>query len=152
MDDDLGVIAAYRHVLEGSEFSRASRVDELSDELYGSSGKLKAEYLDWRVHYVDQGEDAVAAIFDAAADSDPFTAVFLDIRMPPGIDGYATAQRIRQIDPNVHIVFVTAYCDYTEEELWDVAGPIDKTNFMTKPVWPDQLRETAVGLCNDTKF
>jgi len=89
---------------------------------------------------------------EAAADSDPFTAVFLDIRMPPGIDGYATAQRIRKIDPNVQIVFVTAYSDYTEEELWDVAGPMDKTTFMTKPVWPDQLRSTAVLLCRDRKF
>ena len=147
VDDDLGVIAAYRHVLEGHDFSRAHALDELGDELFGPSGKTMLEDFSWRVHFADQGHDAVAAVQAAMANCDPFAVVFLDVRMSPGMDGYETAQQIRKIDPDVHVVFVSAYSDYSDEELSDAAGPFDKSSFMPKPVWPHELRATAIEHC-----
>jgi DNA-binding LytR/AlgR family response regulator len=66
------------------------------------------------------------------------------ILMPQsGIDGYEAAERIRQIDPNVHIVIVTGYSDFTYEDFLEVAGPAERLTYMSKPVWPDQLRSIA---------
>lgn len=153
-DDDLGVIAAYRIVLERSTDSRAVEslfaLDGLDSELFGTPDDHVAADP-WRVVFVDQGMDAVAAVKAAIEDGDPFTAVFLDIRMPPGIDGCETARRIRQMAPNLHIVIVSGYSDYTTEELSEVAGPVRALSFLPKPVWPDQLRRVATKLCNEAR-
>jgi CheY-like chemotaxis protein len=147
VDDDLGVIAAYRLVLEGNVGAKVPASDTASEELFGPSVRDNDQFPGWRVHFVDQGEDAVLAMREAAANSDPFSAVFLDIRMPPGIDGHETALQIRTIDPTVHIVFVSAYSDYTSDELAEAAGPDHRMSVLSKPVWPDQLIEKARNLC-----
>jgi CheY-like chemotaxis protein len=150
VDDDLGVIAAYRLVLEKSENRRATRtmfgLDKLETELFGAS---QVEEPQWRVTFTDQGMDAVKAVQWAIDDKDPFTAIFLDVRMPPGIDGYEAAERIRKIDPDVHIVIVTGYSDYTYKDFLEVAGPESRLTYMPKPVWPDQLRSVARILASE---
>ncbi|MGE0054480.1 MAG: response regulator [Hyphomicrobium sp.] len=147
VDDDLGVIAAYRLVLEKSNdhapVQKMFGLDDLEAELFGS---LQVEKPEWRVTFVDQGLDAVTAVKWAIKNGDPFTAIFLDVRMPPGIDGHETAARIRRIDPNVHIVVVTGYSDYTIEDFIEVAGPERLISYMPKPVWPDELRKVARNL------
>jgi CheY-like chemotaxis protein len=154
-DDDLGVIGAYRYVLEKpvTGLAGASEADALEVELFGSDvSVLAADDENWRVHFVDQGADAVAAVRAAIAKSDPFSVVFLDIRMPPGIDGYETAAQIRKLDPLVHIVFVSGYSDYSEQELLEVAGPAHRVSFLPKPVWPLQLKAEALAVCRDARL
>ncbi|MFN0217606.1 MAG: response regulator [Hyphomicrobium sp.] len=150
-DDDLGVIAAYRHVLEREQHAtvagRRRAADALDEELFGTAPQ-KAEDTDWRVHFVDQGRDAVDAVRESMDKQDPFRIAFLDIQMPPGMDGYATARAMRRLDPNLDIVIVSGYSDYTPEELTEVAGPADKLHFLPKPVWPDQLQAIALWLCD----
>lgn len=146
VDDDFGVIAAYRLVLEtipGIETTKKMfGLDALEDDLFGSGSDKNTEPT-WRVSFVDQGLDAVWEVKGAIEAGDPYSAIFLDVRMPPGIDGYETAERIRQLDPNVHIVVVTAFSDYTYEDFLEVAGPAEKISYMAKPVWPDELRKVA---------
>jgi CheY-like chemotaxis protein len=153
VDDDLGVIAAYRLVLEkvsGGAVQSLFGLDVLESELFGAK-QLEAPPLEWRVKFLDQGIDAVNAVQWAKDENDPFTAIFLDVRMPPGIDGYEAAERIRKIDPDVHIVIVTGYSDYTEADFVEVAGPQSHLTYMPKPVWPDQLRNVARILATQTK-
>lgn len=148
-DDDPGVIEAYRSALNGTAIEAfrdfSERADEMAEELFGD--KPKSDQMPWRVDFVRQGQEAFEAVCEADLASDPYTVLFLDIRMPPGIDGCETARRIRQIDQNVHIVFVSGYSDYLQEELVDAAGPEDKMSFMQKPVWPLQLKSKASELC-----
>ena len=148
-DDDLGVIAAYRLVLESSRNAAGTQdlmgLNTLENELFGTVSS-HGDTLPWRVHFVDQGEDAVAAVKDATAQGDPFAGVFLDVRMPPGIDGYETAQQIRQFDPAVHIVFVSGYSDYDSDDLIEACGTGTNLTILPKPVWPDQLRAVAAQI------
>jgi CheY-like chemotaxis protein len=64
----------------------------------------------------NQGRDAITIVTDAVAGQLPFDAVILDIRMPPGINGVDAGERIRQIDLDVPIVFVSGYSDISHEE------------------------------------
>lgn len=148
-DDDLGVIAAYRYVLEGQHSAspdRSRKLAALTEELFGVQEPGAIEPA-WRVDFVDQGDDAVKAVQTAVDQSDPYALVFLDIRMPPGLDGYETAEAIRRIDPLTYIVFVSAFFDYTREELREIAGGAHRTAFLTKPVWPHQLMSAALAGC-----
>jgi CheY-like chemotaxis protein len=153
VDDDLGVIAAYRLVLERSPkretLEHMFGLEALETELFGEHA---ANDLHWRVTFLDQGADAVKAVQWAADDGDPYTAIFLDVRMPPGIDGYEAAEQIRKIDDGVHIVIVTGYSDYTYADFLEVAGPESKLTYMPKPVWPDELRKVASILSNEPNY
>ncbi len=144
VDDDPGVIGAYRLVLERTEDPRKVQelfgVAQLESQLFGTE---RQAVPDWHVTFVDQGADAVRAVQWAIDDGYPFAAIFLDVRMPPGIDGYEAAKQIRKIYPYVHIVVVTGYSDYTYRDFLAVAGPEGLLTHMAKPVWPDQLRAVA---------
>jgi CheY-like chemotaxis protein len=153
VDDDLGVIAAYRLVLERSADPQTLQhmfgLEALETELFGTE---PVEEQQWRVTFLDQGAEAVKAVRWAVDDNDPFTAIFLDVRMPPGIDGYEAAEQIRKIDPNAHIVIVTGFSDYTYNDFLEVAGPESKLTYMPKPVWPDELRKVAHILATERNY
>ena len=151
-DDDTGVIAAYRLVLEKSEqrdnVGELFGLEALEAELFGAKEAAKPR---WRVTFVEQGLAAVDAIKWGIEDGDPFAGIFLDVRMPPGIDGYETARRIRLIDPQIHIVIVSGYSDYSRGEFLKVAGPEHLLTIMPKPLWPDQMRKVATILAREAK-
>jgi CheY-like chemotaxis protein len=143
-DDDPGVIAAYRIVLEHATYGRAVEtmfgLGALNEKLFGA--KTAEAMIDWRVDYAEQGQAAVAAVLGAIEEGDPYAAVFLDIRMPPGIDGREAARQIRELDDTVQIIVVTAYSDYTEAELKAAVGGSGLT-LLTKPVGPEELHRVA---------
>lgn len=151
-DDDPGVIAAYRLVLGTADESDNARelfgLEALEAELFGAQSDAKPK---WRVTFVEQGLDAVNAIKWAIDDGDPFAGIFLDVRMPPGIDGLEAAKRIRLIDANVHIVVVSGYSDYSLDDFLKVAGPEQLLTIMPKPLWPDQMRKVANILAREAK-
>ncbi len=60
-----------------------------------------------------QGTDALALAEQALAAGRPFALAFIDVRMPPGIDGVTTAARLWEIDPDVQVVICTAYADHS---------------------------------------
>ena len=150
VDDDLGVIAAYRLVLEKSTERRTVQdmfgLEALEKELFDAAA---VEEQPWRITFLDQGIDAVNAVKWAIDDGDPFTAIFLDVRMPPGIDGFEVAEQVRKMDPNVHMVIVTGFSDFMYEDFLEIAGPADRLTYMPKPVWPDQLRSVARSLTDN---
>lgn len=93
-----------------------------------------------------QGMDAVKIIEKSLKEEQPFSLMFLDIRMPPGIDGVETARLIRKMDPNIEIVIMTAYSDYKFEEIVKTVGNPDKLLYYYKPFKPEQIRQLTSSL------
>lgn len=155
VDDELAVREAYRHVFSGAaKKESADQLDSLADELFGSAensdssnGAAPLKNLSFDVHYAEQGLDAVAMVRQAVDDGDPFKAAFIDIRMPPGIDGRETARRIRALDKNINLVIVTAYSDHSVTDIAATAGPPDKIYYISKPFASDEIRQMATALC-----
>ena len=152
VDDDDQVLAAYRRVLDGltrkAEPLHESALDALSTELFGAipDSSLDATAPLGEVVYCWQGEQAVQAAEAARASGQPFALVFLDMRMPPGIDGLETARRIRAIDPDVNIVIVTGYSDHKPSEITAVVGRPEKLFYIVKPFDGDELQQLATAL------
>ena len=92
-----------------------------------------------------QGVDAVALVAQRQEEN-PFQVAFIDIRMPPGIDGKETARRIRAIDPMINLVIVSGYSDFTVTDIASVAGPADKIYYISKPFAADEVRQMALAL------
>jgi signal transduction histidine kinase len=80
-----------------------------------------------------QGEEGLELVRQALAEDRPYAVAFVDVRMPPGLDGIETASRIWEYDPDVQIVICTAYSDYTWAEMLDKLGRTDKLVVLKKP-------------------
>lgn len=151
-DDDPLVIDAYRRVFDplirGGE-ARNADFDDLSAELFNEAQAtpIAAAALD-EVSYCLQGEAAVAEVAASRDDRRPISVVFLDMRMPPGIDGLETARRIRAIDPDVSIVVVTGYSDHKPTAIANAIGVPGKLFYLTKPFDVEELRQIAVALAD----
>ena len=66
--------------------------------------------------------------------------------MPPGIDGRETAKRIRALDPEINIVIVTGFSDFSPLEISKAAGPADKIFYIAKPFEVAEIQQTAAAL------
>lgn len=153
VDDELSVREAYRHVLaEKSAPASPDNMSALAQELFGdetssADGSVKSEDPVFDVHFAAQGLDGVEMVKQALDRKDPFKVAFIDVRMPPGIDGRETARRIRAIDSDINLVIVTAYSDHSATDIAAVAGPADKIFYICKPFSNEEIRQMALALC-----
>jgi len=93
-----------------------------------------------------QGGEAVEAVKGAVEENKPFAVAFVDIRMPPGPDGIWTAEKIRAFDPNVEIVFMTAYSDVHPADISSRVPPEYKLLYIQKPFYPQEIYQFASSL------
>ena len=144
VDDEPAMHDSYRRC-----FARGGRDADLAamaSELFGDDAPVGEEWPEFElVHHV-QGEGAVAEAERAVAEGRPFAVAFIDVRMPPGIDGRETARRIRAADARVNLCIVTGYSDFSPLEIARVAGPADKLFYIAKPFEVDEVRQTATAL------
>ena len=120
--------------------------DEAAEAADEAQGAEEGDPRDFALTHCMQGLDAVAAIERALADGDPYPVAFIDVRMPPGIDGKETARRIRALDPEINLVIVTGFSDFSPLEISRVAGPTDKIFYIAKPFEVAEVVQTATAL------
>jgi diguanylate cyclase (GGDEF)-like protein len=147
-DDEPQLLAAYKVCLEKTNDQDSDTLNAMGDALFGGAeAEAASEFTpENQVDYVNQGEAAVAAVQDAIAAGDPYAVLFLDMRMPPGMDGFETAKRVRALDAEINIVIVTGYSDHTPLQVAKVAGPLDKLYYLAKPFEIDEIRQLAASL------
>jgi signal transduction histidine kinase len=141
VDDEEALRQSYLDALAPPAI-RARGVAALESELFGDVPQSRSE-VTFDVTTCAQGEDAVSAVKMALETGKPFGVAFIDIRMPPGIDGVETACRIRNLDPNINIVIVTGFSDADVPEIADRVRPADKLFYMRKPVHVVEIRQQA---------
>ncbi|AGH50026.1 response regulator receiver modulated diguanylate cyclase/phosphodiesterase [Sphingomonas sp. MM-1] len=155
VDDEPAMHDAYRRTLGVAPGASArDALAALASELFADgpavrpAGHGPAEEADaFHLDHADCGTAAVALAEAAIRAGDPYAVAFIDVRMPPGIDGKETAARIRAIDPDINIVIVTGYSDHGPVDIARAAGPVEKLFYVTKPFDVTGLRQTARALC-----
>ena len=139
VDDEPGMHDAYRRSFAPAVDVGASALAAMASGLFGDDGQADADasgiVFDC-VHHM-QGLDGVAEVERALGENDPFAVAFIDVRMPPGIDGKETAKRIRALDPNINIVIITGYSDFSPVEISKVAGP-PRQNLLSRQALRDR--------------
>ena len=148
VDDDTLLIDEYLRCLgEGFEPENAtSTLTELEKVLFGDETDERGAAR-FCVESRNQGELAVEAVADAVKTGKPYSIVFLDIRMPPGIDGIEAAKRIRALDADINIVIVTGSMSADFDSLDIEVPPADKIFFFKKPFHAAECRQLAAALC-----
>lgn len=153
VDDDINVLEGYKTIFTSKSTSELDEWDLLvsnSDTKLSDSGNYG--YPDYDILVANQGKDGAELVMKQKEMDNPVKVVFIDMRMPPGIDGAETAKLINRIDPDVEIVIVTAYSDTKLEEINNRIGQPDKLLFLKKPFDPLEVKQIAHNLVNKYKL
>lgn len=148
VDDDVLLISEYLRCL-GEDFEpdfATTTLTDLEKVLFGDDTDERGA-AKFDVHSRNQGAAAVEAVAAAVEAGQPYSIVFIDIRMPPGMDGIEAAKKIRTLDPNVNIVVVTGSVSPAPEALGKQIPPADKVFFFQKPFHALECRQLAAALC-----
>ena len=145
IDDDPTVREAYRKVLSGARASDRELADTraalFDDTPAAPTGR------EFHVEFAEHGRAGVAALRADLARGARFAVAFLDMRMPPGPDGLATAKELWQLDPDLQIVLCTAYSDCPWDAVLAELGHTDRLLVLKKPFDAVEAQQMAESLC-----
>jgi signal transduction histidine kinase len=149
VDDNEAIHRDFKQILDRSARTQVTAsLDHLERQLGGDPvGGPAPRAPDYDLAFVSQGEDAVRAIAQARGHDRPFACAFVDIRMPPGIDGIETVARMWQCQPELEVVLCSAFSDYSWEDIVQRLNPGDRLLVLRKPFDPIEVRQLAACLC-----
>jgi len=149
-DDNKAIHKDFQKVLSAS--NRSAHVSNIEDQLFEDDPEYHSDQdipnVAFTIESAYQGQDALRMAEAAAAAGAPYAVIFMDVRMPPGWDGILTAEKIWEKLPQTEIVIVTAYSDYTWEEMIGKLGINNKLLFIKKPFDSLSVKQLALNLTN----
>lgn len=129
VDDNRAIHDDFRKILV-PEINDGFAEDEAA--FFGTESTSPTE-CPFELSYASQGSDALEMVIQSRTDDQPFSLIFMDVRMPPGWDGIETTGRIWEVDPDVQIVICTAYSDYSWDHMVTKLGRSDRLLILKKP-------------------
>lgn len=145
VDDNEAILDDYRRIFD----DRSAEADDALDALergLGEAEPAQAPRLRCEPTQVRQGHEAVAVAAAALAAGQPFSVAFVDVRMPPGIDGVETVARLWRQQPDLEVVLCTAHTDYSWAQITRRLAPRDRLVILRKPFEPIEVRQLAACL------
>ena len=146
IDDNEAIHEDYRKVLYAS--ANNPKLTEATELLFGESAakaQSNVNNFHYRIDSALQGEQGIKLVEKSIEENNPYATAFVDVRMPPGIDGVETCKRIWEIDPDITLVLCTAYSDHSWEEISVQLNHTDKLLILKKPFDPLELRQIAAA-------
>ncbi|GAB4530520.1 MAG: hypothetical protein Tsb0020_47010 [Haliangiales bacterium] len=144
VDDNDAIHDDFRKILRSPE-QGDDPLDEMAQALFGQRPAEKPERL-FALDSAYQGQEALARVRKALADSHPYRVAFVDVRMPPGWDGLETVEALWSVDDSLQVVLCTAYADYSWEEITTRVGASDGLLILKKPFHSSEVRQLAQAL------
>lgn len=149
IDDNINIHQDFMKILNTNKLSLPS---DLEKELLGPSIASPSHLPEFEIHTALQGLEGIEKISDAYAGGKPFSIAFVDVRMPPGLDGIETIKRIYPIDPNIQVVICSAFSDYTWEQTANNLGIRDNLLILKKPFDSIAVRQLVCSLAKKSSL
>ena len=92
------------------------------------------------------GEEGVHEVQKSIDGDQRFSVAFVDMRMPKGMDGLETINRLWRIDADLQVVICTAYSDHTWDDIVNALGYSDRLLLLRKPFEHDEARQIALAM------
>ena len=143
VDDNRAIHDDFRKILAAVTGAR-DELDALDAELFGTTAAAQDEGFELDSAY--QGEEAIEKVRRARAEGRGYALLFVDVRMPPGLDGIQTTARLLREDDDVGIVICSAYSDHSWEEMTSAFGKTDRVLILKKPFDTVEVRQLAHAL------
>lgn len=150
VDDTKGIHEDFKKILAsgGGATSKlaSARAAFFGEAPPGSSPQAPASPTarnDYDLTYCFQGLEALEVAKTSVEEAQPFAMAFVDVRMPPGIDGVQTIKRLWEIDPDLQCVICSAFSDYSWDQMIQELGHTDKLLILKKPFDPTEICQIA---------
>jgi signal transduction histidine kinase len=147
IDDNRAIHTDFRRVLTPVD----DHYDEAADEFFGNATPRRSRPA-FEIDSAYQGAEGVAALSRAVEERRPYAVAFVDVQMPPGMDGVEAIEHLWRLDPDLQVVICTAHCDYSWEDLIDRLGHSDRLLVLKKPFDPIEPLQLACALCEKWKL
>src|SRR5690606_16739703 len=125
--------------------ARQARLEEMEETLL-SATRRELTRARFRIDSAFQGEQGIACVERALAAGDPYALAFVDVLMPPGLDGIDALAQIWRIDPHLQAVICTAHTDHTWDEMVQKLGRTDRMIVLRKPFDSIEVLQVAHAL------
>ena len=124
--------------------SAMSSTDNLAPAFIVEKGR--AFPPEFELLHAASGEEACKIVQTARASDSPIAVAYIDIRMPPGIDGIETTRRIREIDSAIELVIMTAYTDRSLSGIIYGMESLHKLLYIRKPFAHEEIQQITLSL------
>src|SRR5213082_1308177 len=146
IDDNRGIQNSFREILRGAALDK-STLDEAEARLFGETPAGRRT-LGFTMESAYQGEEGIALVRAALDKGQPYAMAFVDMRMPPGMDGLETIIKLWELDSDLQVVICTAHSDYGWHDLQARLGSSDRLLILKKPFDIIEVRQTTEALCS----
>lgn len=145
IDDNPAIYQDFKKILIPD--SSENKIEALKKTLFNKEEKALIDELPrFQIESASQGIDGIRKIRKALQENKPFALAFVDIRMPPGLDGIDTIKEIWKLDLDIQMVICTAFSDYSWEETVKELGLTDNLFILRKPFESVVVRQIAGAL------
>lgn len=134
VDDNEAIHLDFHKILKINK-KQNDNLNELHDKLFADpiTSSVYASFPCFIIDSAYQGLEAVELVKKSIALQTPYALAFIDMLMPPGIDGVKTIEKLWAIDPHLQIVICTAYSEYSYEEMYQRLKGSDNFLILKKP-------------------
>jgi signal transduction histidine kinase/response regulator of citrate/malate metabolism len=142
IDDNQAIHEDFRKILKPQE--GVDLLTQAEADIFGESLKNRSTPFSFDSAY--QGLDGVELARKAATAGRPYALAFVDMRMPPGLDGVQTTLKLWEVEPDLQIVICSAYSDYSWEDLIKKIGQSDRVVILKKPFDNVEVLQLSLAL------
>lgn len=146
IDDNPSIHEDFSKILRSST-EDSSSLDAKAALLFGDSNAVPKSN-GFTVDSAFQGQEGIDKIQKAQSENNPYAMAFVDVRMPPGMDGVETIEQAMKIDSEIHFVICSAYSDYNSQEIIDRLGVTDRLLLLRKPCGSADILLMATSMCS----
>ena len=132
IDDNPAIHDDFRKILTTIKPYPVKSLAEKEAALFGEP-ESSTQGVSFEIDSAFQGQEGVEMIIQAKRQGRPYALAFVDIRMPPGLDGIETIERIMPLDHEIQLVVCSAYSDYSSQEILARIGLTDRLLLLRKP-------------------
>jgi len=146
VDDNKDIHDDFRLILEPTQTEQSNELDNLLEHVLDEKSTHNIGDYEFVLDSAFQGQEALKLVEKAYQDKNPYTIVFMDMRMPPGWNGIETIRKIWKQYPEIEMVICTAYSDFSWEEINQTLGGTHRLLVLKKPFDRMEVKQLALSL------
>ena len=145
VDDNIAIGEDFLKVLAVRSV-KSLQLKDMAAGLFGREPPAKFHEIEYRIDVATRGQEGLERVREAQEQNDPYSLVFVDMRMPNGWNGIETTQRLWQLDPQLHVVLCTAFSDFSWGEIREQLENSDRFLILKKPFDNIEVQQIADSL------
>ena len=143
VDDEQGIHDDFAEMLR----PRAPAASDAIAAAFVRHEERRDDFLpDFELLHAHSGEQGFELVRQGRESGRPVAVAYVDIRMPPGMDGVGTIRRIREIDAEIELVIMTAYSTKPLSEIVSDMELLHKLLYIRKPFAREEIQQITLSL------